>query len=117
MESQAVGLPEQPAAERIDEDIGVDLVTQQEVARHADAAHRDTDPATGLQGDDSQRDRDAETTVEYMIEQRIPRVVVVDEVAGKSEVDVEMFEQRFQQRRGARMGDLVETPKAFLDVE
>ena len=60
-------------------------VPQQKVPRHPDALERDTAAAPDLHEEDRDRDRDAEPSIEHLIEVRVPRVVVGLQVSPHTE--------------------------------
>ena len=89
----------------------------EEVTGHADAVELEPAATPDLEHDDAQRDRDAETAVEHVVEERVAGIAVVGRVAAEpsdtnSEVDSSPAENPARTRR-----ERVESREPGVDVE
>ena len=105
------------APERVDEDLGVDPVAEEEVAGQADAGDGHADPATHLHGEHGQRDGDAQVAVEHVVEVAVGGVVVVVLVADEALVDEEVVQEAVERGRAAACGEVVQPRQEVVGVD
>src|SRR5581483_388997 len=107
----------QPALERVRVSLRGHRVAHEEVARHADADDRHPDAPADLDGDDAERDRDAEPALDHGVEEGIARVVVVVPVAREAFGHEEVVDDSGERSVGTSLSDLVDAVDGTANVE
>ena len=105
------------AGERVDEHLWVDLVAQQEVARHRDTRQRDPNAPANLHRHDRERDRDPCSPLEDVVEVGVPRVEVVILIASEAKVAEQQSTQTIQGGISHLGGKFVDPSQVGGDVE
>ena len=106
-----------PTVERVEPGVGLAGLLHKEVAGHPDAVDGDAEAPADLDHDDGQRDRDAETPREDVVEVRVAGVAVVDRVAGKPAFAEQRVPRRRRRRPRARCRQVIELAQRPGDVE
>ena len=61
------------------------VIFDNEVAGHTHAGNRKFQAAANFQVDDGQRDRNSDKPIEHVVEEAVPRIVIVFGIAAKSD--------------------------------
>jgi len=89
-----LGADARALVEGVDEVFGSVVFLDEKVAGHADAVERNAEPAPDLDQNNRQRDRHADSPFEHLVEEGVPRVVVVGSIAREALVDEHMMNER-----------------------
>ena len=108
-------IEQDPSTEGIDVSARL-RVTAEEVTGHADALELPTGSSRDRAQDDRECDRYSQPAVEYRVEEGVVGVVVADGVPLEAELAEDTIEDRVQ-RRTTPVGEAIELPKSFFDID
>src|SRR5581483_2888724 len=103
--------------ERVEERVCVPRVAHEEVTGHPHAGERHVEAPADLEHQHAQRDRDALAPRQHVVEERVPRVLVVVGVATEGVLDEEVPAQAVGVARGAAVREVVEAREPVGDVD
>src|SRR4051812_3784058 len=112
----AVGVEAAPAVERVEERVRVRRVPNEEMPGHADTEHRGATAPADLHHEDAQGDGDAAAPRHHVVEEGVPRILVVRRVTLEAELAEEVRAHVVGITTTAPGGELVEPGQTLIDV-